>query len=184
MAGGDRVPNTDLIPLVETDRLLLRAFIPGDLESFADMVADPQVIKYASYSGQVMSRGQAWNWMCLMLGHWHMRGFGIWAVEERETGLLIGRIGIQHLEWLEEAELVWMLGRSSWGKGYATEGVTAAVDFGFKHLELPRLSAVIHPENQRSINLAERLGMTKTTELDREGIHFYKYQLESEAHGA
>lgn len=167
----------ELIPSVETERLLLRAFSPADLDRFAAMVADPQVIEFATYSGQAMNRGQAWNWMCLMLGHWHMRGFGIWAVEEKKTGLLIGRIGIQLLEWFDEEELVWMLDRSAWGKGYATEGASAAARFGFQQLTLPLLSAVIHPGNQRSINLAERLGMMKTEELDREGVHFHKYIL-------
>jgi len=171
----------ELIPTLETERLLLRAFTPGDLDRFTDIVGDPQVMQFATYSGQAMSRGQAWNWMCLMLGHWHMRGFGLWAVEEKRTGLLIGRIGIQLLEWFDEEELVWMLDHSSWGKGYATEGASAAVRFGFERLNLPKLSAVIHPENQRSINLAGRLGMMKVEELDREGVHFHKYLLGSES---
>jgi RimJ/RimL family protein N-acetyltransferase len=74
-----------------------------------------------------------------------------------------------------------MLDRSYWGKGYATEGASAAVRFGFERLNLPKLSAVIHPENQRSINLAGRLGMMKVEELDREGVHFHKYLLGSES---
>jgi RimJ/RimL family protein N-acetyltransferase len=171
----------EIIPEVETDRLLLRAFIPEDLDPFTNIVADPQVMEHATYSGQAMSRSQAWNWLCMMLGHWHMRGFGIWAVAEKDSGLLIGRIGLQHLEWFDEVELVWMLTPAAWGKGYATEGAAAAVRFGFERLKLPLLSAVIHPENERSIKVADRLGMRKVEELEREGIPFHKYLIKAPA---
>ncbi|MEJ2411875.1 MAG: GNAT family N-acetyltransferase [Anaerolineales bacterium] len=168
---------TITIPSLETERLLMRAFCQQDLDPFTKMVADPQVMELATYSGKLMNRSQADNWLCMMVGHWHLRGFGIWAVEEKNSGSLIGRIGLQRLIWFEETELVWMLSRSSWGKGYAFEGASAAVKFGFEKLGLARLSAVIHPENHRSIKLAERLGMKFIQELDREGIRFYEYQI-------
>jgi RimJ/RimL family protein N-acetyltransferase len=102
-------------------------------------------------------------------------------VEEKNSGSLIGRIGLQRLIWFEETELVWMLNRSSWGKGYALEGASAAVRFAFEKLGLACLSAVIHPENHRSIKLAERLGMQFIQELDRDGIRFHEYQIKSSA---
>ena len=91
-----------IIPSLNTERLLLRAFEKDDLDPFADLVADKEVIQHATYDGTTMTRAQAWNWLCFMLGHWHMRGFGIWAVEEKSSGDLIGRIGLQFLDWFDD----------------------------------------------------------------------------------
>lgn len=164
-----------IIPSLNTERLLLRAFEKDDLDPFATMIADSEVIRQATYDGSTMTRAQAWNWLCLMLGHWHNRGFGIWAVEETSSGELIGRIGLQFLDWFEDVELVWMLSKSAWGKGFAAEGAKAAINFGLNTLALPRVAAVIRQENKPSILLAERLGMELEKEIERQDILFYQY---------
>ncbi len=105
----DKMTDPFIIPSLETERLNMRPFSRHDLDPFAEIIADPEVIQYATYTGDVMSRVQAWNWLCLMIGHWYTRGFGIWAVEEKETGKLIGRIGLQFLDWFDDVELVLML---------------------------------------------------------------------------
>jgi len=169
-----------IIPSLETERLLLRAFVADDLDPFADIVADPEVIKKATYDGTTMTRAQAWNWLCLMLGHWHMRGYGIWGIEEKSTGKFIGRIGLQFLDWFEDVELVWMLAKSAWGKGYASEGTRAAIEFGLNRLALSRITAVIHQENIPSIRLAERLGMEREKEVKRKEVLFYQYAIKGE----
>ena len=167
-----------IIPALTTDRLLLRAFVKEDLDAFAALVADKEVIQHATYDGTPMTRAQAVNWLCYMLGHWHMHGFGIWGVEEKSSGVLIGRIGLQFLEWFDDVELVWMLAASAWGKGFATEGARAAIDFGLNKLSLPRIAAVIRQENKASIRLAERLGMELEKEVVRQEIPFYQYVIE------
>ena len=166
-----------LIPSLETDRLNLRPFNRFDLDPLAEIIADKEVIQYATYNGKVMSRNQAWNWLCLMIGHWYMRGFGIWAVEEKATGEFIGRIGLQFLDWFDDVELVWMLKKSAWGKGFAAEGARAAIDHGFHTLELPRVTSVIHTVNEPSIRLAERLGMKFERQIERQSIQFLEYAL-------
>ena len=171
------MPEALSIPTLETERLLLRPFTQDDFESLSIILADPEVAAGATYSGEPATRAQAWNWLCMMLGHWHLRGFGIWAVEEKDTGQFIGRIGLQLLEGFSEPELVWMLARSAWGKGYATEGVAAAIQFAFSFLDLPGISAVIKTENRPSIRLAERLCMSLEGEIDREGRAFFEYRL-------
>jgi len=163
------------IPSLNTERLLLRAFKKEDLDPFADLVADKEVIQHATYDGKIMTRTQAWNWLCFMLGHWHMRGFGIWAVEEKSSGEMIGRIGLQFLDWFDDVELVWMLSKSAWGKGFATEGARAAINFGLNNLALPRVTALIRQENTSSIRLAERLGMKMEKEVERQELRFYQY---------
>ena len=164
-----------IIPSLNTERLLLRAFDKEDLDPFAAMVADSEVIQQATYDGTPMTRTQAWNWLCLMLGHWHMRDFGIWAVEEKSSGEMIGRIGLQFLDWFDDVEIVWMLSKSAWGKGFAAEGARAAINFGLNTLALPRIAAVIRPDNKPSIRLADRLGMEMEKEVERQDIQFYQY---------
>ncbi len=164
-----------IIPEIRTERLLLRAFQEDDLDPFAQMIADPQVISMATYHGQPMNRTQAWNWLCMMLGHWQMRGFGIWGVEEIQSGELIGRVGLQYLDWFDDVELAWMLRKASWGKGYAAEASREAIRYGFEERSLPRIAAVIHIKNDRSLKLAERLDMVREKEIEREGVRFYQY---------
>ena len=164
-----------IIPSLNTERLLLRAFEKDDLDSFAAMVSNLEVMQRATYDGNTMTRTQAWNWLCFMLGHWHMRGFGIWGIEEKSSGELIGRTGLQFWDCFEDVELVWMLAKSAWGKGFASEGARAAIDHGLNTLALPRIVAVIHQENKPSIRLAERLGMEMEKEVERQEILFYQY---------
>lgn len=164
-----------IIPSLNTERLLLRTFEKDDLDPFAAMVSNLEVMQRATYDGNTMTRTQAWNWLCFMLGHWHMRGFGIWGIEEKSSGELIGRTGLQFWDCFEDVELVWMLAKSAWGKGFASEGARAAIDHGLNTLALPRIVAVIHQENKPSIRLAERLGMEMEKEVERQEILFYQY---------
>ncbi len=80
------------IPRLETQRLILRAFCEADLDTYAEMCADPEVMRYIG-NGQPLSRAESWRNMAMMLGHWQLRGYGMWAVEERQSGMMIGRIG-------------------------------------------------------------------------------------------
>ena len=107
-----------------------------------------------------------------------MRGFGLWAVEMKQTGEFIGRIGLQYLDWFDDVELVWMLKKSAWGVGYGSEGARAAIWYGFETLDIPRLSAVIHTGNLPSIKLAEALGMHFERKIERQDIQFLEYVLE------
>jgi RimJ/RimL family protein N-acetyltransferase len=87
-----------------------------------------------------------------------LRGYGLWAAEERPSGILVGRIGFWNPEGWPGFELGWMLRRSFWGRGYATEGARGALRFAFTRLEQPQVLSLIHPENAASIRVAQRLG--------------------------
>ena len=80
------------------------------------------------------------------------------AILERESGAFIGRCGFKHWPQFGETELGWALRRDAWGKGYATEAGRACIEWGFAELDVPYLTAMIHPRNARSIRVAERLG--------------------------
>ena len=106
---------------LETDRLKLRMWRESDLDAYAAMSADPMVMRYLG-AGAVMTRAEAWRSMAFFIGHWQMRGYGHWAVEEKATGRMIGRIGFLNPEGWPGFEIGWTLARDAWGKGYATEG--------------------------------------------------------------
>jgi RimJ/RimL family protein N-acetyltransferase len=142
---------------LETDRLRLRMFRESDLDAYAAMCADPEVMKYLGPGP--MNRSEAWRNLALVLGHWQLRGFGLWAVEERGSGELVGRVGCWRPEGWPGMEIGWTLRRSSWGLGYATEAARAALDVALGRLGQSHVISMIHSENAASIRVARRLGM-------------------------
>jgi len=142
---------------LQTERLILRMFREEDFEQHASICADPEVTLYLG-EGRPLSRLEAWRSLAAILGHWQLRGYGPWAVEERATGNLIGRIGFFNPDSWPGFELGWVLGRESWGKGYASEGARRALDYAFTEMGRDHVISLIHPENTASIKVAERLG--------------------------
>ena len=152
---------------LETPRLRLRMFCQADTEAYADMVADAEVMRYLS-AGQPLSSSEAWRHMAMLLGHWHLFGFGPWAVEERATGDLVGRIGPYYPAGWPGLELIWTIRRQSWGRGYATEGARAALTYVFEDMKRDHVISLIRPQNAASIRVAEKLGQGL-----QEPLHFY-----------
>lgn len=159
---------------LETERLLLRIFRPSDLDAYAEICADPEVMRYIK-DGRTLSREETWRHMAVILGHWDLRGYGLWAVEERATGRLIGRIGHWNPEGWPGFELGWMLARRFWGHGFATEGARSALRHAFSVLHVPHVISLICPENAPSIQVAQRLGeqLEGTTEVGRIRLLIY-----------
>jgi len=157
-----------------TDRLLLRPFTADDFEQHAAICAEPEVMRYIR-AGKPLSRSDSWWQMARYMGHWQLRGFGLWAVVERATGRLVGHLGFLEPEGGHGFELGWALAREAWGKGYAEEGVRAALRHGFADLGKGRVVCIIHPENVRSIRLAERLGAALEGELEESGTRLLIY---------
>jgi RimJ/RimL family protein N-acetyltransferase len=141
--------------MIETERLVLRMFRESDTDAYAEMVADPEVMQFL---GKPMSRQEAWRNMAMVLGHWHLRGFGFWAVEEKESGEMVGRVGCWQPEGWPGLEVGWALRRGFWGRGYATEAARASANYAFDELGQARVLSLIAPENVNSIRVAERLG--------------------------
>jgi RimJ/RimL family protein N-acetyltransferase len=160
---------------LETERLSLRMLRQSDFEAYAQMCADPEVMRYIG-DGQPLARPIAWRNLAMMVGHWSLRGYGLWAVEERASGALVGRIGFWNPEGWPGFELGWLLRRSSWGQGYATEGARAALEFAFSQMQQPHVISLIHPENAASIRVAERLGerLHDSSELMGKPVQVYR----------
>lgn len=142
---------------LETERLTLRLFREADLDDYAEMCGDAEVMKYLGFGP--MSRDEAWRNMAMVVGHWSLRGYGLWAVEEKETGELVGRVGCWRPEGWPGLEIGWTLRRAFWGRGYATEAAKASLAFAFNHLGQTRAISMIHGENAASIRVAGRVGM-------------------------
>ena len=153
------------IPQLSTARLQLRAFAPRDLDAYAAICADAEVMRHIGAGGPV-GRDVAWRHMAMFLGEWALHGYGMWALQRRSDGRLIGRAGFLNPEGWPGCELAWTLARDAWGQGYAYEAAAAAKAFGRDALGLKALISLIRPDNTRSVRLAERLGASLQGPLD------------------
>jgi RimJ/RimL family protein N-acetyltransferase len=108
----------------------------------------------------------AWRSMAMLLGHWSLRGYGMWAVELKDTGAFVGRVGLHNPEGWPDLELGWMLMPNQRHKGYATEASRAALDFAFHQLKAPRVISLIRTENSESERIAHRIGGRQATTID------------------
>jgi RimJ/RimL family protein N-acetyltransferase len=146
---------------VQTERLRLRPFTEDDLDELHVMWSHPEVGPWVG--GVHTDRRQSVEELGEHLRHQERHGFGFWAVEERETGRLVGEVGLMLFESHgPEVEAGWCLVRDVWGRGYAREAAAKWLEIGFDGLGLDRVIAVVLPGNDRSSGLARSLGMRET----------------------
>lgn len=144
-----------------TERLVLRLFTPDDVQAMYDLNSDPEVIKYAE-AAPVRDLHEAREKLeSGPLLDYEKYGYGRFAVEDRETGKVIGFCGIKYIPEIGLPEIGYRLVRSYWGRGLCTEAARACVDYARLDLKIGKLVALIMPENIASIRVAEKLGMTK-----------------------
>jgi hypothetical protein len=139
------------IPTVTTGRLRLRAFRASDLDAYAAMQANPDVI--ATWSWGAHPRGPRSGERCSC--RWALRGYGMWACEKIDGEVFVGSVGIFHpLDW-PEAEIAYSLDQPFWGQGLATETARAARDWLFEHSALKR-AAQLHSTGQSRVEAGRR----------------------------
>ena len=165
------------IPLpIETERLLIRPFDPSDAESIAMVYGDPEVMRHVVLGVLDHDRTAA-----LLEGYRRSQdehGFSTWAVVEKESGTVVGDVGFGIYAPTGEPELGYTLATRVWGRGYGLEAAGACVETAFAHLPHRRLLAKIEPENERSVRLAERLGMRPVETISVEGRRHLLFALE------
>jgi len=144
-------------PELETARLRLRQFRESDLDAWASLTGDAETMRFIG-NGRPYDRDQAWRSIGYLLGHWQIRGYGLWAAEEKATGELVGRIGLYRPEGWPGLEVGWLVARPRWGEGLATEGARAALEHAFTAVGAERVISAILPENAASIRVAEKIG--------------------------
>ena len=141
--------------VLETDRLTLRPLTVADLDEFMAMHSAPEVIETMGTYGEPaaidrLERNER---------EWRERGYGLMALLERDTGRFVGRSGLKYWPEFDETEVGWVLHPGFWGHGFATEAARVCLDWGFRDLDVPYITAMIVPNNTRSLRVAERLGM-------------------------
>lgn len=143
--------------VIETERLVLRPWDEAsDFDAFAEMMADPEVVRYLGTPP--LGRAGAWRMLAMMVGHQVLRGYTQQAVVDRGDGRLLGRAGLWFPEGWPQVEVGWVLARAAWGQGYATEAAMAWRDHAFAAVDPPWLCSVIQVGNDASIRVAERIG--------------------------
>jgi len=154
------------VPVLETERLLMRGRTLDDFPVFEKMWADERVTRHITHKPQTTA--ETWSKFMRGVGHWTLMGFGYWAVIEKETSRVIGEVGFsEFLRALEpstfgEPEIGWVLAQEVHGKGYATEAAKAAIAWGDVHLVGKRMSCLIEPDHKASIHVAEKCGFSET----------------------
>ena len=145
---------------LETERLILRRWRPEDLEPFAAINADPRVVEH--FPG-ALSREESDALAARIEAHFAAHGFAQWAVEVRGLVPFAGFIGLSvpqfEAHFTPCVEIGWRLAATCWGSGYATEGASAALAFGFEALGLAEIVSFTVPANVRSRRVMEKLGM-------------------------
>ena len=147
---------------IETPRLRLRRWSDGDFEAFVAIHADPEVMRFYA-NDRPFTREEATAAFKTILDHWAQYGYGLWVAEERETGEMIGRIGLTNqvdFPAPNKVEVGWMLARSKWGRGLATEGARVVIRYAFEVLGVPTVISISRPQNSASIRVMQRCGLT------------------------
>ena len=157
---------------------MLRGFTAADVEPYVRMMADPEVTRFLG-DGRPLDRADAWRQLALLIGHWELRGFGLWAVEERASGRFIGRVGCHEPDGWPGFELGYVLAREAWGRGLAREGAAAALDFARRELGRDTIISLIRPANRASVAVAEHFGARRTGSVEFYGAttDVYTYPL-------
>jgi len=151
--------------VIDTARLHLRLYRESDLDVFADMHGDAITMQYIG-EGKTLTRADTWRFLAAGLGHWALRGYGMFAVTHRETGEVLGRAGFYHPEHWPAFEIGWLFHRKHWGRGYATEAAAAALDYAFTTLNQPHVVSFIRRDNLASVRVAEKIGETYEREIE------------------
>lgn len=169
------------IPVHTTERLILRGFRESDVDAMTVIYSDPDVAQFITFDGKPQNREYAWRVMTNHTGHWGLRGYGMWGVEEKASGLLIGIVGPHFPETWPGQEVGWAIARSHWGRGYATEAARASIDYAARVLRWSHVIHVINPINVRSIAVAEKLGSRRegTWQRDEKELLIYGQDIAS-----
>lgn len=153
--------------ILETNRLILRHLVMDDLDELFALYRDPEIRQY--FPEGVLNLEETKEEL-----EWHMNGhprhpeLGLWATIHKETGKFIGRCGLLpwEIDGRLEVEIAYLLDKSFWHQGLATESAQGILKYGFEKLHLSRLICLIDPENIASQRVAKRIGMTLGRKVD------------------
>lgn len=163
--------------LLQTERLRLRRYRPGDLDDVAAMFADPEHMRWYPTP---FDRDTSRAWLERQIDAYGTRGFALLIVEDRATGEFLGTAGptVQLVEEVVEVEIGWHTRPGRKGEGIAPEAAAAARDWAFANLEIDHLISLVRPENRPSGRVAEKIGMHVDREVDYKGLRHHVYRID------
>ena len=163
---------------IETERLIIRELQVSDLDFVAEMLGDPEVMRFWP---QPYSREGAAEWIA-----WHRRryetdGYGYWLALRKQDGQPVGQVGLlaQEIDGHQSVGLGYIVHRPFWRKGYAEEGAKACARYGIETLGLDKIAILVRPENEPSIQLAKKLGAELQSQTNYHGFIHNIFQLSS-----
>lgn len=165
------------IAVLHTARLRLVAPEARHAAPFAALHADPYTMRYIG-QGRPLDRTDAWLHLAMLIGHWQMRGYGVWVLEDPTDGSFAGRVGLFHPPGWDEAELSWMIVPALRGRGLATEAARAVRDAAFGPLGMTSLISLIQPGNEASRRVATKAGAVaaETVSFPDGPLQTYRYR--------
>lgn len=148
--------------IIQTERLGLRTWYPDDLELLTALNADPEVMEH--FPG-TLDRSQSLDFLGKMNEHFEKYGHCYWAVDRLDTGNFIGFIGLKYQDFVSEftpcVDIGWRLMRQEWGQGFAPEGASACLTYGFKQLGLKKIFSFCPEVNKNSERVMVKIGMQR-----------------------
>lgn len=165
----------EIPPRLESERLVLRMFCEADWAGMHAHYANPECTRFTL--GRVLSEGESWRQTATLAGHWLLRGYGPYALEEKASGVLIGAAGLWYPADFPEREIKWALHPDWWGRGYASEAARAVQRMArAAYPEAPPPISFIHRDNLASIRVALSVGAVLENEVDFRGGRFQIYR--------
>jgi RimJ/RimL family protein N-acetyltransferase len=167
------------MPAPDTTRLLLRRTDIADAEAFMEIFWDPEVVekKQVTLTEEPGDLALARRKTAQLMNHWETRGYGLWTVVEKASGQIIGCVGLQKWDGWPDAELAWVIHRSQWGRGFATEAARAALEWTWAATGIDHVISLINADDLRSMRVATKVGeqfeRADVDPINGEAIHVY-----------
>lgn len=167
-------------PVLPLGPLVLRPFRDADAAPFHALLCGPEVLRYFPRT-EPPPLDRVRRLLASYEEHWRRRGFGIWAVEDAATGVLMGRCGLQELPDTGEIEVDFLLGRDHWGRGHTTLAARAGLRFGFETRGIESIVGIVHPDNGASRRVLEKIGLAAPRRTVYFGMDCYRYEITRDA---
>ncbi|HYJ29571.1 MAG TPA: GNAT family N-acetyltransferase [Allosphingosinicella sp.] len=163
----------ELGPGLETRRLILRTYTADDHDCVHRLASDPETFRFSHHGP--LGPEESWAMLLRHVGHWSLRGWGVFGVEEKETKALVGQAGLNDFrrrlgpDFDGVPEITWSFESKVHGRGYATEAAQAALDWIERTHGAARTVCLIHQDNEASLRVADKLGYREFRRCDYRG---------------
>ncbi|WP_169052636.1 GNAT family N-acetyltransferase [Pseudooceanicola onchidii] len=151
----------DFIPTFDTARIHLRGGLVEDLDALDGFFSSQD----SRYVGGPRPRGETWDALCSGIGHWALRGFGLWILTEKAEGKVLGVAGLQQPDGWPEPELIWVMFGDYTGQGLATEAVQGIRRYAARELGIKTPMSLIYPDYSKVVRMAEKMGARRIKDV-------------------